>query len=228
MAACVAQGALALFGLDTAGRRPCGRSTCSPSDEARQVAELGFPARFRALLGLTAGERRVLFYLTEGWAAQDIADELVVSLTTVRSHIRSVLRKLEVRSQLAAVAIANSRDLDHRARRTPEVGRPGSGVSRPGSGLRRRDAGGGQAVQQLVLRLEHGSAGDRPGPGSSRSGGRSPGPGDGRGGGRAGPPGRRGPAAKDSVKNTAEHEAIRSTASDTSSAVEKVWSWLSR
>jgi len=31
----------------------------------------------------------------------------------VRSHIRSVLRKLEVRSQLAAVAIANSRDLEH-------------------------------------------------------------------------------------------------------------------
>ena len=36
-----------------------------------------------------------------------------MSLTTVRSHIRSVLRKLEVRSQLAAVAIANSRDLEH-------------------------------------------------------------------------------------------------------------------
>jgi DNA-binding NarL/FixJ family response regulator len=62
---------------------------------------------------LTAGERRILFYLTEGWAAQDIADELVVSLITLRSHIRSVLRKLEVRSQLAAVAIANSRDLEH-------------------------------------------------------------------------------------------------------------------
>ena len=55
----------------------------------------------------------MLFYLTEGWAAQDVADELVVSLTTVRSHIRSVLRKLGVRSQLAAVAIANSRNLEH-------------------------------------------------------------------------------------------------------------------
>ena len=49
--------------------------------------------------------------MTEGWAAQDMTDELVVSLTTVRSHIRSVLRKLGVRSQLAAVALANSRDL---------------------------------------------------------------------------------------------------------------------
>lgn len=74
------------------------------------MVELGAPPQYRALLGLTASERRVLYYLTQGWTAQDIADELVVSLTTVRSHIRSVLRKLGVRSQLAAVAIANGRD----------------------------------------------------------------------------------------------------------------------
>jgi DNA-binding NarL/FixJ family response regulator len=61
---------------------------------------------------LTASERRVLFYLTTGRSAQDIADELVVSVTTVRSHIRSILRKLGVRSQLAAVAIANSQDFE--------------------------------------------------------------------------------------------------------------------
>jgi DNA-binding CsgD family transcriptional regulator len=112
LAACVAQGALALFHLDLLADALVSLDGL-PVEEARQVAELAFPGRFRCLLGLTAGERRVLFYLTEGWAAQDIADELVVSLTTVRSHIRSVLRKLEVRSQLAAVAIANSRDLDH-------------------------------------------------------------------------------------------------------------------
>ena len=112
LAACVAQGALVLFSLDRLGDALRSLERLSIT-EARQVAELGFPSRFRSLLGLTAGERRILFYLTEGWAAQDIADELVVSLTTVRSHIRSVLRKLEVRSQLAAVAIANSRDLEH-------------------------------------------------------------------------------------------------------------------
>jgi DNA-binding NarL/FixJ family response regulator len=77
------------------------------------VTDVRLPPRFKALVGLTTSERRVLFYLTEGWAAQDIAEELVVSLTTVRSHIRSVLRKLGVRSQLAAVAIANSRDLEY-------------------------------------------------------------------------------------------------------------------
>ncbi len=59
------------------------------------------------LVRLTTSERRVLFFLTQGRSAQDIADVLVVSLTTVRSHIRSILRKMGVRSQLAAVAIAN-------------------------------------------------------------------------------------------------------------------------
>ncbi len=53
----------------------------------------------------------MLFYLTSGMSAQEIADIQVVSLTTVRSHIRSILRKLGVRSQLAAVVCANSRDL---------------------------------------------------------------------------------------------------------------------
>ena len=67
-----------------------------------------------ALVLLTTSERRVLFYLTIGRSAQDIADELVVSVTTVRSHIRSILRKLGVRSQLAAVAIANSQDFERK------------------------------------------------------------------------------------------------------------------
>ena len=112
VAACVVQGALALFDPDHLAEA-LGSLERLSVEEARQVAELEFPERFHALLGLTAGERRVLFYLTRGWTAQDIADELVVSLTTVRSHIRSVLRKLGVRSQLAAVAVASSRDLEH-------------------------------------------------------------------------------------------------------------------
>jgi DNA-binding CsgD family transcriptional regulator len=112
VASCVAGGALALFSLDRLAEALLSLDAFSV-DDARQIAELGFPERFRQMLGLTAGERRVLFYMTQGWAAQDIADELVVSLTTVRSHIRSVLRKLGVRSQLAAVAVANSRDLEH-------------------------------------------------------------------------------------------------------------------
>ena len=67
------------------------------------------PPGAEELLKLTGAERRVLFHLTTGRSPQTIANELVVSLATVRSHIRSVLRKLDVRSQLAAVALATSR-----------------------------------------------------------------------------------------------------------------------
>ena len=69
------------------------------------------PPGAERLLKLTGAERRVLFHLTTGRSPQTIANELVVSLATVRSHIRSVLRKLGVRSQLAAVALATSRAL---------------------------------------------------------------------------------------------------------------------
>ncbi len=62
--------------------------------------------RLGRLLLLTRSERRVLYHLTTGATAIEIAEKLVLSLATVRSHIRSILRKLEVSSQLAAVAIA--------------------------------------------------------------------------------------------------------------------------
>src|SRR5262245_39262376 len=53
---------------------------------------------------LTDRERAVLHHMMEGRCAQAIAEEEYVSLNTVRSHIRSILWKLNVKSQLAAVA----------------------------------------------------------------------------------------------------------------------------
>ncbi|HXW36201.1 MAG TPA: LuxR C-terminal-related transcriptional regulator [Acidimicrobiales bacterium] len=64
------------------------------------------PSRFEALMQLTPSEKKVLYHLTTGASASQIAGLLVVSIATVRSHIRSILRKLDVGSQLAAVAIA--------------------------------------------------------------------------------------------------------------------------
>jgi DNA-binding NarL/FixJ family response regulator len=54
---------------------------------------------------LTGREREVLELLARGERAAAIADRAVVSLSTVRSQIRSVLAKLEVNSQLEAVAL---------------------------------------------------------------------------------------------------------------------------
>lgn len=61
--------------------------------------------RSQLLNRLTARELDVLGLLTEGHRAVTIAEELVLSLATVRSHIRSILIKLEVSSQLEAVAL---------------------------------------------------------------------------------------------------------------------------
>ncbi|MGH7723504.1 MAG: response regulator [Candidatus Dormibacteria bacterium] len=62
----------------------------------------------RRIAQLTAREREVLWALSEGESAADIARALVVSLGTVRCHIQAILGKLDVSSQLAAVAYASS------------------------------------------------------------------------------------------------------------------------
>jgi DNA-binding NarL/FixJ family response regulator len=59
------------------------------------------------LARLSARERQVLDRLAAGQSATAVAAEFTVSLTTVRAQIRSILTKLDVRSQLAAVAAAN-------------------------------------------------------------------------------------------------------------------------
>lgn len=54
---------------------------------------------------LTPRERAVLDRLAGGTRAAGIAAEFVVSVSTVRTQIRSILAKLEVSSQLEAVAL---------------------------------------------------------------------------------------------------------------------------
>jgi DNA-binding NarL/FixJ family response regulator len=63
-------------------------------------------ARLAPFERLTPRERQVLAALVAGRPAEGIAKDLVVSLATVRSQIRSLLLKLGVHSQLAAVAMA--------------------------------------------------------------------------------------------------------------------------
>jgi DNA-binding NarL/FixJ family response regulator len=55
---------------------------------------------------LTSREQEVLDALSEGKTTQEVADYLFVSMATVRSHIKAILAKLEVSSQLAAVVQA--------------------------------------------------------------------------------------------------------------------------
>lgn len=57
---------------------------------------------------LTPRESLVLAALSDGLLAEEIAREQYVSVATVRSQIRSILQKLGVRSQVAAIAIAGA------------------------------------------------------------------------------------------------------------------------
>ncbi len=52
---------------------------------------------------LTLKETEVLGYLSELYSTEEIADSMFVSVNTVRTHIRSVLRKLGVSRRNAAV-----------------------------------------------------------------------------------------------------------------------------
>jgi DNA-binding NarL/FixJ family response regulator len=55
---------------------------------------------------LTPREREVLVLLAEGAASKEIAARLGVSANTVRTHIQSILTKLQVHSRLEAAAFA--------------------------------------------------------------------------------------------------------------------------
>lgn len=53
---------------------------------------------------LTARELEVLRLLACGTSTADLAETLFISVSTVRSHVQNILRKLEVHSKLEAVA----------------------------------------------------------------------------------------------------------------------------
>ena len=54
---------------------------------------------------LSRREDEVLRLIADGLSNQDIADALVVSVETVRTHIKSLLRKLSARDRAHAVAV---------------------------------------------------------------------------------------------------------------------------
>jgi DNA-binding NarL/FixJ family response regulator len=92
---------LAVEGL--APLRPQERDDLVSESRAQRAARAEALAPFEAM---TARERSVLGGLLDGLTAEEIATRDYVSLATVRTQIRGILTKLDVTSQLAAVAHA--------------------------------------------------------------------------------------------------------------------------
>jgi DNA-binding NarL/FixJ family response regulator len=62
------------------------------------------------LATLTRREKEILEFLMRGLKTDDIARRLRMSKSTLRTHVRNILRKLGVHSTLAAVALARRAD----------------------------------------------------------------------------------------------------------------------
>jgi DNA-binding NarL/FixJ family response regulator len=77
------------------------------SEIARRVVE-SFRQKSRsrdATINLTSREEEVLVLLSRGFSNKEIADQMSVSIETVRSHLKRIYEKMHVRSRTEAVAL---------------------------------------------------------------------------------------------------------------------------
>jgi NarL family two-component system response regulator LiaR len=87
-----------------------GRSTLAP--EATEVLIQATRQRANQVgYGLTDREQEVLALLAEGLSNAEIAEQLVISVATVKFHVRGILTKLGVDSRTEAVAFAWQQNL---------------------------------------------------------------------------------------------------------------------
>jgi DNA-binding NarL/FixJ family response regulator len=84
-----------------------GEALLAPASTRRLIEQFTQPVRESPVLAsLTARERDVLSLLARGLTNAEIAAELVVEPSTVKSHVASLLSKLGVRDRVQAVVFA--------------------------------------------------------------------------------------------------------------------------
>ena len=94
--------ALAREALDAPAVLERGAALHAPVNASSRTAGVG---RSGAMARLTPGERRIAALLAEGRSNREIADALVVSPETVKSHVGKILRKLGVANRVEAASL---------------------------------------------------------------------------------------------------------------------------
>jgi DNA-binding NarL/FixJ family response regulator len=69
------------------------------------------PATSTALAELSEREREVLALIGAGWSNEEIADDLVISMATVKTHVRHIFAKLDLRDRAQAIVLAHDAGL---------------------------------------------------------------------------------------------------------------------
>jgi NarL family two-component system response regulator LiaR len=83
-----------------------GEAMLDPQVTQRVMQEVAHPKPTDDLSLLTPREREVLQLLARGFSNRQLADELVVSEKTVKTHVSSILAKLGVRDRTQAALLA--------------------------------------------------------------------------------------------------------------------------
>lgn len=89
-----------------------GESPISPDSASMLLPHFGAaPATDGGGGGLTDREREILAFIAQGLSNQAIANQLFISVNTVRNHVQNLNRKLGASSKLEAASIAQQRGL---------------------------------------------------------------------------------------------------------------------
>ncbi|MFR0557719.1 DNA-binding response regulator [Pseudoscardovia radai] len=98
--------ATAQAGASPVSRHASSPHASSPSAPAPQTAASGAAYTDPELDSLTAREREVLVGIARGLSNQEIADELVISLPTVKTHVAHILQKTNSHDRVQAAVFA--------------------------------------------------------------------------------------------------------------------------